>query len=111
MIEVGTVFPAYGSYWKVTGPSRKTSWAPNGYGHYPVIKCNANGKEFKTQNGFSESFIQREIEAGRTRIVTENVKARTDNEQVGIAKRRIQFLQAEIKAHQLELEQLLEFVK
>jgi len=106
---VGTVFKHENGYWKTTGwpRLRLKSMAYhnlNNPEHYScnVIKCNKNGKEFSQTNGFTLTYIMKNV----LTVVPESVKVSTEGQADGIKKRRIQWLEAEILSHQTELAQL-----
>lgn len=88
------------TFWKITGTAK-----PSGHGPalYPVIKCNWNGRPFKTTNLFTASFVNQQI----LRDSFSDEPVDMSGIKIGKMKRRIGFLKHRIAQDQLELEALL----
>lgn len=101
---IGCIFEHHGHdgihLWKVTGPARASFGR---FGDvYPVVMCNKNGKEFKKTTAFDVDFVKK---VPKTRAVTDEKVSQAGIEP-GVRKRRILFLESEIRSMQAELEKL-----
>ena len=101
---IGRIFEHNGRWWKINGPMVLR----HGAGSWPVISCSKTGKEFTRLNGFSDSFVKRKEEAGLLYYAVSNEKCSTAGKEIGIKKRRIQFLKTRIADDQAELDRLVE---
>lgn len=92
-------------HWKITGPAHVT-FCPGR--SYPVIKCTKTGKEFKSTNGFSSTYVLSLWNQGLLFKSENNEKASTDGIKSGIRKRRINHLVETMNKMVAELNELLE---
>lgn len=97
----------YHSYYKITGNWYGTDQRR---GYYPCIKCTKHGKEFTATTSWSCSLIDRLFAEGKmVRCgLTEDVKVSTAGAASGARKRRIQWIEAEMRTLTAELERLKE---
>ena len=102
---IGRIFEHNGRWWKINGPMQ-FRWGKDGT--WPVISCSKTGKEFTRLNGFSDFFVMRKDAAGLLYYAVSNEKCSTAGKEIGIKKRRIQFLKTRIADDQAELDRLVE---
>lgn len=102
---VDHIFQHKNSWYRITGEPRKSIFINSE--SYPVRKCNKNGKLFKEENGFDKVYVEKLHKEGKLIYVGNTVEeVSTDGIAIGVKKRRIQHLEAEIISHIKEYNQL-----